>query len=222
MFFWRVKWMLWTCFAFTGVTARDTYKFGWPSKCYQDPSNYCCCVTTREVLPSSGVGVLWLAFVLMLLIGKAQKEMSMYELLSMVHIPGRTWSFPVSDPLFPKQNHLFIIGIISIFWQSSIWGTCVRNKCQAKCKCYLKPQIRLEYAVIKGCFETSFAPVRSFSLSNSKSWWSGFCRLWLYCIIFLYISRPCIQQLESQGTTLTLCLWKFALFPWIINKMLGV
>jgi len=56
----------------------------------------------------------------MLLIEKAQKGMSMYELLSMVHTPGSAQSFLVSDPLFPKQNHLFVIGIISIFLQSSI------------------------------------------------------------------------------------------------------
>lgn len=186
MFFWRVKWRLWTCFAFTGVTRRDIYEFGWPSKHYQNPSNYCHHVTTSGVLPSGRVGVPWLAFVLMLLTEKAQKETSTYEILSVVHTPGSAWSFPVSDPLFPKQNHLFIIGIISIFWQPSMWGTCVRNKRQAKHKCYSKPQIRLEYAVIEGCFETSFVPMKSFSLSRSKSWWSGFCRLCLYCIIFLY------------------------------------
>lgn len=155
--------------------------------------------------------------------------MSKYELWSVVRIPGSAWSFLVSAPLFSKQNHLFIIGIKSVFWQSSISGTCVRNKCQAKCNCYWKPQIRLENSVTKGCVETFFVPIKSFSLSGSKNWQSGFCRLLLHRIIFMYVSRvSCIQQQESQVLyfnideyLIFLRVKPIALFPWI-NIVLAV
>lgn len=163
LLFWRVNWMLWTCFALTGLTRRDTYKFGWPSKHYQNPSNYCHPLW-GSTLKQSGCAVL--CFSLNGIRGESTESSEQVRTPDMVQIPGSAWSFPVSEPLFPVSEPFVCNWNNKYFWQSSIWGACVRNKCQAKYKCYLKPQIRLEYVVTEGYFEISFVPIKSFSLNS--------------------------------------------------------